>query len=148
MKTRKNNLRTIAIIGAVTLLGALANINQLQANTLLVTSTADDRSAGTLRAALDRAMDGDTTDATGISGTITLLPGPASDSQLGVTKSVRILGSGPANVQRMLTQLDEADPDSKSRTDGNAPAPLARTKSADENAASATELRPKVWITK
>lgn len=65
------------------------------ASTILVTSTADDGSPGTLRAALAIAADGDVIDATGITGTIVLLPQFLTSSQLGVTKSVGIVGPGP-----------------------------------------------------
>jgi len=62
------------------------------ANTLTVTSTADSGS-GTLRQALADASDGDTIDATGVSGTILLTSG-----ELLVSNSVTILGPGPANL--------------------------------------------------
>jgi hypothetical protein len=60
-----------------------------EAATLTVTSTADN-GPGTLRAALASAADGDTIDATGISGTIVLTSG-----ELLVTKSLVIAGPGP-----------------------------------------------------
>ena len=63
----------------------------LEATTLVVTSTAAD-GTGSLRAALVSADDGDTIDATGISGIITLTGG-----QLVVSNSVTFLGPGPAN---------------------------------------------------
>lgn len=56
---------------------------------ILVTSTADS-GPGTLREALALAADGDTIDATGLSGAITLTNG-----QLVVSQSVAILGPGP-----------------------------------------------------
>jgi hypothetical protein len=56
---------------------------------ILVTNTADS-GAGSLRAALASAANGDTIDAAGVSGTITLTSG-----QLEVSTSVRILGPGP-----------------------------------------------------
>jgi uncharacterized repeat protein (TIGR01451 family) len=93
MKTRKNKLRTIAIMAAVTLLGAMANVRKIHAATIPVTSTADDGSAGTLRAALLSAVDGDTIDATGVSGAIVLTNG-----ELVVSNSISIAGPGPANL--------------------------------------------------
>ena len=78
----------------------------LSAATITVTSTADTGPdappPGTLRAALASAADGDTINATGISGTITLMAGvtaeDAQDAQLVVDKSVTILGPGPTNL--------------------------------------------------
>jgi hypothetical protein len=77
--------------------------NALHAATLTVTSTADTGpdapQPGTLRAALANAADGDTIDATGLTGTITLMAGTGTDSaQLVVDKSVAILGPGPATL--------------------------------------------------
>jgi hypothetical protein len=60
--------------------------------TITVSSTADS-GAGTLRDALASALDGDTIDASGISGTISL-----SSGELLVDKSVSIIGSGPASL--------------------------------------------------
>ena len=60
--------------------------------TLTVTSTADS-GPGTLRAALASAANGDTIDASGVSGTILLTSG-----ELPVSNSVTILGPGPANL--------------------------------------------------
>lgn len=62
------------------------------ATTLTVTSTADS-GIGSLREALAGASDGDTIDATGVSGTILLTGG-----ELLVTNSVIILGPGPAKL--------------------------------------------------
>lgn len=61
----------------------------LRAATYLVTSTADS-GLGSLRAALADATNGDTINATGASGTITLTSG-----QLNVINSITILGPGP-----------------------------------------------------
>jgi len=77
------------------LVGSMAT--GVQADTIFVTST-ESTGAGTLREALASAADGDIIDATGISGTITLLPDFLTSSQLGVTASVTILGPGPANL--------------------------------------------------
>ena len=93
MKITKNKLRTIAIMAAVTLLGAMASVHKIHAATIPVTSTADDGTPGTLRVALASAMDGDTIDATGVSGTILLTSG-----ELVVSNSVTILGPGPATL--------------------------------------------------
>jgi hypothetical protein len=71
-------------------LAALVAAQAAGAATLTVTSTADS-GPGTLRAALAAAADGDTIDASGISGTILLTSG-----ELLVTKSVTIAGPGPA----------------------------------------------------
>jgi hypothetical protein len=60
--------------------------------TITVTSTADS-GAGTLRAALASAANGDTIDASGVTGAILLTSG-----ELLVTKSVVIHGPGPANL--------------------------------------------------
>src|SRR5262245_14214374 len=64
----------------------------VQANTCTVTSTADS-GAGTLRACLASAADGDTIDATGVSGTILLTSG-----ELAITHNVTINGPGAANL--------------------------------------------------
>lgn len=76
-----------------TALAAVALFTNVHADTILVTSTADDGSPGTLRAALAASNDGDVIDATGVSGTILLTAG-----ELLVEKSVDILGPGPANL--------------------------------------------------
>ena len=60
--------------------------------TITVSTTADS-GPGSLRAALASATDGDTIDATGISGTILLTGG-----ELLVTNSVDIIGPGPASL--------------------------------------------------
>ena len=103
MKTTKNKLGIVAMIAAVTtLLCGMASIGNVHAATIIVTNTADTGpdtpAAGSLRAALASATDGDTIDATGITGTITLMPGATSSAQLTVDKSVTILGPGPANL--------------------------------------------------
>ena len=64
----------------------------LHAATIRVTSVADS-GPGTLRQALANSADGDTIDATGVSGTILLTSG-----ELVVDKSVIILGPGPADL--------------------------------------------------
>jgi hypothetical protein len=74
---------------AVLLLGAVAILSR--ATTISVTNT-NDSGAGSLRQALASANDGDTIDATGVSGVITLTSG-----ELLVGKSVTINGAG-ANV--------------------------------------------------
>src|SRR5262249_55448926 len=77
-------LRSAAI--AVVLLGAAAI--SARATTISVTNT-NDSGPGSLRQALAIANDGDTIDATGVSGTITL-----SSGVLLVGKSVTINGAG------------------------------------------------------
>jgi hypothetical protein len=62
------------------------------ATTLTVTSTADS-GPGSLRAAMASAADGDTIDATAVTGTIRLTSG-----ELVVAKNVTIVGPGPANL--------------------------------------------------
>jgi hypothetical protein len=64
----------------------------LHAATIRVTSAADS-GPGTLRQALANAADGDTIDATGVSGTILLTSG-----ELVVAKSVTIIGPDPADL--------------------------------------------------
>jgi hypothetical protein len=71
---------------------AFLSMQTAGAATITVTSTADS-GAGSLRDALTSAADGDTIDATGVSGTILLTSG-----ELLVANSVNILGSGPANL--------------------------------------------------
>ncbi|HTV40551.1 MAG TPA: choice-of-anchor Q domain-containing protein [Candidatus Sulfotelmatobacter sp.] len=65
---------------------------QVSAATITVTSTADS-GPGSLRAALTAANNGDTVDATGVSGAIQLESG-----QLVVSTSVTILGPGPGTL--------------------------------------------------
>ncbi len=60
--------------------------------TITVTNTADS-GPGSLRAALDASVNGDTIDLTGVSGTITLTTG-----ELPITNSLTIIGPGPANL--------------------------------------------------
>jgi hypothetical protein len=74
---------------------ALAGIclwTTVKAATITVSNT-NDNGTGSLRAALAVAAGGDTIDATGISGTITLTSG-----QLVVPTGLTILGPGPANL--------------------------------------------------
>jgi hypothetical protein len=75
---------TIAAMLAVALAPAV-----LSGATILVTSTADS-GTGSLRAALASAANGDTIDATGVSGTIFLTTG-----ELFISKSSTLLGPGP-----------------------------------------------------
>jgi hypothetical protein len=87
MQNMKDTFGTLGkaavLIAVATWLGAIA-----QAATLTVTNT-EDSGPGSLRAALAAANDGDTIDATGISGTIILTNG-----QLLVSNSVTIAGPG------------------------------------------------------
>jgi predicted outer membrane repeat protein len=91
---------TRATRNLATALAAVALLADINAATLVVTSTADDGSAGTLRAALAGAADGDTIDATELSGTITLM-----DGELVVDSSVAILGPGAASLSVDANQL-------------------------------------------
>ena len=87
-KTMKTKLTSITLAAAcLALLGATPV--SLRAATLIVTNNADS-GPGTLRAALAIAADGDTIDASGVTGTITL-----TTDQLWVSNSVTLLGPGP-----------------------------------------------------
>src|SRR5260221_60508 len=88
MKT-KNLFILPALIAVLRLLRAGRATAQI---TITVSSTADS-GAGTLRAALASAANGDTIDASGVTGTILLTSG-----ELLVPNSVTILGPGPANL--------------------------------------------------
>src|SRR6266478_1471264 len=81
--------RGVAILGAALL--CTATTSGLAA-TIIVTNTADSGS-GSLRSALASAGNGDTIDATGVSGTMLLTSG-----QLVVSKSVTILGPEPGSL--------------------------------------------------
>jgi len=70
----------------------LSSAGALPANTIVVTNT-NDNGPGSLRNALAVAKDGDTIDATGLSGTILLTSG-----ELQITDSVTINGPGAANL--------------------------------------------------
>jgi hypothetical protein len=78
-----------------TLIGGLSLLSTapatMRAATITVTTTADS-GAGTLRAALASAANGDTIDATGVTGTILLTSGTL------FANGVTILGPGPANL--------------------------------------------------
>src|SRR6266576_2810114 len=90
MKTKTENLFLVpALIAVLSLLPAGRATAQA---TITVSSTADS-GAGTLRAALASAANGDTIDASGVTGTILLTSG-----ELLVPNSVTILGPGPANL--------------------------------------------------
>src|SRR6266404_1774525 len=91
------SVRKLLRTGMSALLPALIAVLNLipadcEAATITVTNTADS-GAGTLRAALASAANGDTIDASGVTGTILLTSG-----ELLVTNSVTILGPGPANL--------------------------------------------------
>jgi hypothetical protein len=84
----KTNIRSrISLIAAAMLAAQLA-----MAATLTVTNT-DDSGPGSMRTALANSMDGDTINASSVSGTISLTSG-----ELLVSKSVIILGPGPATL--------------------------------------------------
>src|SRR3989442_3840043 len=69
-----------------------AGSTSLNAAIIIVSNTADN-GTGSLRAALSSAVNGDTIDATGISGTIILTSG-----ELLITNDLSINGPGPANL--------------------------------------------------
>src|SRR5215207_3441171 len=97
--TSTRKLGSITLVASVVaLLAPAVGLQNLRADTLVVTSTADDGSPGTLRAVLAAAGHGDVIDATTVTGTITLLPQLLASSQLEVTTSVIIRGPGPANL--------------------------------------------------
>src|SRR6266852_5528046 len=85
---------SVAVVGARLLLlyATAATLGPWTSGAITVTNTADS-GPGTLRAALASAANGDTIDATGVSGSILLTSG-----ELLVTNSVTILGPGPANL--------------------------------------------------
>src|SRR6266581_1742723 len=90
-------IRKLLRTGMSALLPALIAVLNLipadcEAATTTVTNTADS-GAGTLRAALASVANGDTIDASGVTGTILL-----TSDELLVTNSVTILGPGPANL--------------------------------------------------
>src|SRR5262249_40571579 len=78
-----------SIITAVSISWVVLATTSALAATFVVTNTADSGS-GTLRSALASATNGDTVNATGVSGTILLTSG-----ELVVSNSVTILGPGP-----------------------------------------------------
>ena len=82
----------ISLIAAFLLVAQASLPVVAQAATITVSNTGDS-GAGSLRAALASAADGDTIDATGVSGTIFLTSG-----ELLVTNSLTILGPGPATL--------------------------------------------------
>ncbi len=86
MKTR------IVLILITLLCAAMANVQSARAATIMVTNT-NDSGLGSLRNALAAANDGDTIEATGVSGTILLKSG-----ELEVTHGVTINGPGAGNL--------------------------------------------------
>src|SRR5262245_21209355 len=102
MKTRITNLfPRIGVPSSeawvmATLIGGLSLLSTapatMRAATITVTPTADS-GPGTLRAALVGAANGDTIDASGVTGTILLTSG-----ELLVANNVTILGPGPTNL--------------------------------------------------
>src|SRR5690349_13243272 len=86
--------RTAINRGSAVLAAALLCLGPTLAGaaTIVVTNTADS-GAGSLRAAIASATNGDTIDATGISGTIYLTNG-----NLLITNSVSINGPGPTSL--------------------------------------------------
>jgi predicted outer membrane repeat protein len=101
MKHRTTNLSKYSFIAGAIIPGWLARLlfclvflaaRFSQAATITIISTADS-GPGSLRAALTSAADGDTIDATGVSGTILLTNG-----ELFISKSVAILGPGAGSL--------------------------------------------------
>src|SRR5215471_1783238 len=86
MKTR------IVLILITLVCSATAIVQSAHAATITVTNT-NDSGPGSLRAALAAANDGDTIDATGVSGTILLTSG-----ELQITHNVTINGPGAGNL--------------------------------------------------
>ena len=74
------------------LCAVVAGVHSTHANTIRVTNT-NDSGPGSLRQALAVAINGDTIDATGVSGTIVLTSGA-----LQITQNVRITGPGAGNL--------------------------------------------------
>src|SRR5687767_7037709 len=100
----KSRLRARALRPHVSLLITLLALactlpGVTRADTLVVTTTADNGAEtlvpGSLREALFLAFDGDTIDAAGITGTVTLVAGPNSLAELRVFSNITILGPGP-----------------------------------------------------
>ena len=79
-------------LGALVSTLASTGLSLATAATIPVTNTADS-GAGSLRAAIASATNGDTIDATGISGMITLTSG-----ELWISNSLTVLGPGPASL--------------------------------------------------
>jgi hypothetical protein len=103
MKTkilRKTVVSGFVLLGLATVLAAATRVgrelvkigNAPPANIIVVTNT-NDSGLGSLRAALAVANDGDTIDATGVSGTILLTSG-----ELQINHNVTITGPGAANL--------------------------------------------------
>lgn len=76
------------VVSIVVLL--VISVSPIRATTITVLNT-DDAGPGSLRAALAGVSDGDTIDASGVTGTVTLLSGV-----LNVTNGVNIIGPGPS----------------------------------------------------
>src|SRR5690348_13383472 len=85
---RAPRIVSLAALAGVLLAGPVS----VRAGAILVTTT-DDTGPGTLRQALASASDGDTIDATGVSGTILLTSG-----ELQITHNVTIEGPGAASL--------------------------------------------------
>ncbi len=84
------------ICAAICLILACALTTTVNATTIMVSNT-NDSGPGSLRQALLDANDGDTIDATGISGVITLIAG-----ELLVDKSVTMNGAGQSRLPDRL----------------------------------------------
>src|SRR6516162_8701926 len=92
-QTRRLPMKTRTVLILITLLcAAMASVLSAYTATIVVTNT-NDSGFGSLRQALAIANDGDTIDATGVSGTIFLTSG-----ELQVTHNVTINGPGAGNL--------------------------------------------------
>jgi uncharacterized repeat protein (TIGR01451 family) len=115
MKTMSGNVShpvLSTVTALLTLLVVTIGVQNAPAATLVVTSLADTGpdapTPGSLRAALANASDGDTIDATGLNGTITLIAGASLAADLVIDKNVTVLGPGAANLTIDANQLGRA----------------------------------------
>src|SRR5215469_6380423 len=92
-QTRRIPMKTRTVLILITLLcAAMASVQSAYTATIFVTGT-NDSGFGSLRFALAVASDGDTIDATGVSGTILLTSG-----ELQINHNVTIKGPGAENL--------------------------------------------------
>src|SRR6516162_9100879 len=92
-QTRRLPMKTRTVLILITLLcAAMASVLSAYTATIVVSNT-NDSGPGSLRAALAVAHDGDTIDATGVSGTILLTSG-----ELQINHNVTIHGPGAAHL--------------------------------------------------
>src|SRR5262249_25437487 len=92
-QTRRLLIKTRTVLILITLLSAdMASVRSAYTATIVITNT-NDSGPGSLRDALAAASDGDTIDATGVSGTILLTIG-----ELQINHKVTINGPGAENL--------------------------------------------------